>query len=871
MLFLTLIEWAQIIGVWIIGIDEWHSMDVMIMGEPSIIILILNNNTSGIWNSAREMTAYLTNDPAGTLDKISDILSAFTKVLISLAIIGFLYFIARKIFRKEEGIVIMPFDTFSEGLNKKYDGKAISNLLTYELQKISNIHNQEIPQVPIRIPQTSYLFKDNYKLRSEVHLLSGPVPKSETFEYSVSEMGTIKTGVLELSLGQLLTAFKRLLSDEYRYDMITGSLQEYGSYMNIVANMEGDGIHAWKVSRKITEGDPKRGDHIQFMVKDLAFQIAHHLARRQYGPEDSAESWLSWKYYTEALEAYNEFARSKRGYDLNKARKNCLLALRIGGEYDKPLELLSYLGYYYLNEEENIKIAKNIFDRVRMRDPDLAARGLGILNLTDLNYRDALMYLKIAIQKNQQDSMAWFCMGMAHEGLVNEPTIDEVPSEVMGVPAIIDSVPSVVGPQIVDEDPHLYDQALFDKSQDKALKYALDAYNKTIEIDPKHGDAWYRVGLIHCKSREFEEAIKAFESALNIDPKNAGMWYHKGVVLSQRDNYEGAIVAYNEVIKIDPPYFVGYANEPRTHPYVPLSWLYKGVALSKLGKYYEADHAYSKSLNTDSGKAVSLYYKGMNQGILGNYREALDAFSRAVDEDKNYPSARFMKLLLNAFLGLDRPELALNASDEALQLVDKYDALKQRYMNSAFTVVRGIALSSLGRYLDALKCFDDAIEHDPEDAFIWNRKHLALKALGRDSEAEAASAKADELGYVAPPRWIKVHFKKESIRADSGVIIIDGQWQVSESNPSEVLINEDKEVQIECGSPLKLEHGYELSLKSIDATGKRLELELNKDGTVIDSTMLGDNVQYIYEYQNMAIEDANYLRSSHGFLSTFSI
>jgi len=42
--------------------------------------------------------------------------------------------------------------------------------------------------------------------------------------------------------------------------------------------------------------------------------------------------------------------------------------------------------------------------------------------------------------------------------------------------------------------------------------------------------------------------------------------------------------------------------------------------------------------------------------------------------------------------------------------------------------------------------FDEVIKLAPEDADAWNNKGIALEALGRTSEANAACAKAQELG-----------------------------------------------------------------------------------------------------------------------------
>ena len=40
------------------------------------------------------------------------------------------------------------------------------------------------------------------------------------------------------------------------------------------------------------------------------------------------------------------------------------------------------------------------------------------------------------------------------------------------------------------------------------------------------------------------------------------------------------------------------------------------------------------------------------------------------------------------------------------------------------------------------------------------------------------------------------------------------------------------------GTPLKLENGYELGIKSIDIDGNKVYLELSKDGSVVDSKVI---------------------------------
>ncbi len=46
-----------------------------------------------------------------------------------------------------------------------------------------------------------------------------------------------------------------------------------------------------------------------------------------------------------------------------------------------------------------------------------------------------------------------------------------------------------------------------------------------------------------------------------------------------------------------------------------------------------------------------------------------------------------------------------------------------------------------------LGCYDQAINLNPESGETWDNKGKALKALGYNEEADAAFAKAKELGY----------------------------------------------------------------------------------------------------------------------------
>ena len=54
---------------------------------------------------------------------------------------------------------------------------------------------------------------------------------------------------------------------------------------------------------------------------------------------------------------------------------------------------------------------------------------------------------------------------------------------------------------------------------------------------------------------------------------------------------------------------------------------------------------------------------------------------------------------------------------------------------------------NMGDYNKALDAATKAVDLNPSDGYNWQSKGLALKELGRTSEADAAFAKAKEMGY----------------------------------------------------------------------------------------------------------------------------
>jgi S-layer protein (TIGR01567 family) len=106
-------------------------------------------------------------------------------------------------------------------------------------------------------------------------------------------------------------------------------------------------------------------------------------------------------------------------------------------------------------------------------------------------------------------------------------------------------------------------------------------------------------------------------------------------------------------------------------------------------------------------------------------------------------------------------------------------------------------------------------------------------------------------GYVSNENAEKNLLFKESTDENS----------LSSEQLQKILIDDDSEKTVTSGTPMKMEEGYELAIKSIDIDGNKVYLELSKDGSVVDSKVISPSktdanmADKTYYYKNPAVGD----------------
>jgi tetratricopeptide (TPR) repeat protein len=158
--------------------------------------------------------------------------------------------------------------------------------------------------------------------------------------------------------------------------------------------------------------------------------------------------------------------------------------------------------------------------------------------------------------------------------------------------------------------------------------------------------------------------------------------------------------------------------------------MWNGMPASVWGKILREKQQYIQF--TDNGgnnwydstaPIVEKYYPKSKKDLEVPNKDAEDWYNKGID-------------IFNQYLDF---EGAINAYDEAIRLNPNYaDAWN----------ARSVALSEQDKYDESLKAIDEALRIDSNNAKFWHNRGIILKNLGRTLDADAAYAKAKDLGYT---------------------------------------------------------------------------------------------------------------------------
>ncbi len=244
-----------------------------------------------------------------------------------------------------------------------------------------------------------------------------------------------------------------------------------------------------------------------------------------------------------------------------------------------------------------------------------------------------------------------------------------------------------------------------------------------------------------------------------------------------------------------------------------------------------------KAIDIDGNKA---YVELSKNGELVD--SAVIIPPNAVDDTYTYPryfdDSEDIKVIKvhfeNAFRGSYQN---LATIDRVWQVSDTNSSKVINNNSEALILTSGTPLTLEDGYELALK----AIDIDGNKAYVELSKNgevvdaTVIIPLNAIEDTYTYTKNLDHSGSI---EIIKVHFKNGFRGTVSNLATLDRVWQVSDTNSSKVINNDSEALTLTSGTPLTLEEGYKLALKSIDFDGIKVHVELSKNGKVVDSAII---------------------------------
>jgi len=287
-----------------------------------LVILFLIKTSSAI--SIYE----LLNNTNNILKFSGEIVISFNVIIIGFIILIVVGIILNWIF-KDKALIVLPFEVISS--DEKYSGKAISESIVSEFNRISQIHNSGPSPIELisDVRRAFSLPLDKAKVDLENGLSSGPLNLGS---------GTLGFGSSSISIQELLVLLKRKFPFRAHAPIVSGTIQNCnGKLSNLIATLD-------ETSRSKTF-EIKFKDSSS--LRDLAYIISFELNKEKI----HTKTWRGFKHITETIYLYNKYYLNKDVNDLSHAKDECLNVIKLEPENTLLIGLIYNLSIGCLNEK----------------------------------------------------------------------------------------------------------------------------------------------------------------------------------------------------------------------------------------------------------------------------------------------------------------------------------------------------------------------------------------------------------------------------------------------------------------------------------------------------------------------------------------
>jgi tetratricopeptide (TPR) repeat protein len=234
-------------------------------------------------------------------------------------------------------------------------------------------------------------------------------------------------------------------------------------------------------------------------------------------------------------------------------------------------------------------------------------------------------------------------------------------------------------------------------------KKAIEYYDSALRLKSQYDLAWLMKGNALSAMGWYDEAIECFKKVLEYNPESEEAWYNLGATLFHMGKFDDELACYDRALEIRPDYTKAWNN--------------KGATLHQMGKFEEAVMCYDRVLKLEPDNVNVLNNRGVALKNLKEYDEALESFNRAIRKKEDYTDAWLNKGIL------------LHDMERYEDAVACYDVVLGKWKSPEVLCQRGVALSMLGKYRQAIENFEASLTQKPGWTIAIEEKAKAEKLM----------------------------------------------------------------------------------------------------------------------------------------------
>lgn len=158
--------------------------------------------------------------------------------------------------------------------------------------------------------------------------------------------------------------------------------------------------------------------------------------------------------------------------------------------------------------------------------------------------------------------------------------------------------------------------------QQKDTLKAIEALQKSLDIDPYDGHTWAARSAISLGRSEWGDAEKQLSEAIRLLPRQAGYHINRALARYKQNDLRGAMADYDMALDVDPENFLGHYN--------------RGLLRSQVGDDNRAIDDFNFVLQLEPENMLALFNRAVLLDRTGDLRGAVRDYTKVIDVYPNF-------------------------------------------------------------------------------------------------------------------------------------------------------------------------------------------------------------------------------------------